>query len=271
MPRYFDVASRGVGLPDYSAAKPTGAVPVGPTYTLTDVGENAARLGSIDTYDRRGSIVFLDDFEGPVLRWRSDYGPVGSYARLDSDSARSGVQAVKLHSVDEAGPISGHAGIQRRESANRSRQLGLEFSFNTLSIDCDLIVYMNLTEATSGGLRKETFAKLKIDPNARKIYVTSDDITYIEVADTGILSLRPFEFNTVKLVVDFENEAFMRLLFNHDEHDISHIACPATLAGAWVPATRYVEIQIDMINRGITGGECWCDDVILTQNEPANT
>ncbi|GAH47647.1 unnamed protein product, partial [marine sediment metagenome] len=60
------------------------------------MGEIAARLGSIVTYDKRGDVVDFDNFEFPVLRW--DINVVGSesYARLDSAQCRSGAQCMKM-------------------------------------------------------------------------------------------------------------------------------------------------------------------------------
>ena len=37
--------------------------------SISDMGEVAARLGSIDIYDKRGDVVFFDNFEGAFLRW----------------------------------------------------------------------------------------------------------------------------------------------------------------------------------------------------------
>ncbi|GAI49683.1 unnamed protein product, partial [marine sediment metagenome] len=66
------------GQPDYgsSAVKEVAG-------TLADMGELAARLSSIVEYDRRGDVVYLDDFEEPVLKW-SPLAAGAGYIRLDN-------------------------------------------------------------------------------------------------------------------------------------------------------------------------------------------
>jgi len=51
------------GHPDYGQAGPTSLIA-----TVPDLGELAARLGSNNTWDRRGFILWYDDFEASVLR-----------------------------------------------------------------------------------------------------------------------------------------------------------------------------------------------------------
>ena len=61
------------GHPDYG-----GAAPLATVYTLQDLAELAARLGSIDVFDRRGNVLLLDDFESGIKKWL--FGGTGSYS-----------------------------------------------------------------------------------------------------------------------------------------------------------------------------------------------
>ena len=51
-------------LPDYTTKYKTAIV-----FGNLDHAELAARLGSIDIYDRRGAVIDLDNFEAPYMRW----------------------------------------------------------------------------------------------------------------------------------------------------------------------------------------------------------
>jgi len=60
------------GTPDWGVT--AGARTV---YQMTDLGELAVRLGSIVTHDRRGDVIFLEDFEEGMGRWRFPRTPLG--------------------------------------------------------------------------------------------------------------------------------------------------------------------------------------------------
>ncbi|GAI87669.1 unnamed protein product, partial [marine sediment metagenome] len=79
------------GQPDFGmyAAKETVA-------SLADVGELAARLGSIVAQDRRGDVIFLEDFEAPILNWTGAGPDHGEVQRLYPDAACMGSQCVYL-------------------------------------------------------------------------------------------------------------------------------------------------------------------------------
>ncbi len=65
-------------------------------HKIADMGELGVRLGSIDTFDRRGDIVFLDDFEGGIQKW--DVLVSGLLGSLDVSTAyaRNGMCSAEL-------------------------------------------------------------------------------------------------------------------------------------------------------------------------------
>ena len=255
----FTVKSRGVGLPDYSAPKPVGQVPVGPIHTSTDIGELAARLGSPVTYDRRGNVVFYDDFEEPFLKWRI-LGYVDAYGRLDSTQVKTGSQSVRLHTGDVADAA---ITMVKNVPILASKEIGAEVTFSINGDDCDLLIQCSYYEAPT-----LYWPFIKFNPNLGETGIYEGPDTYKKIADTPVrweAGDRPV-FHTIKVVFDAETGLYRRLLFDHQEFDISNeVIFSSDFAG--VPRALIV---IRSENRAAVGGDIWINDFILTQNEPLN-
>lgn len=252
----FTVEKRGESLPDYAAPKTVGQVSVGPIHTSTDIGELAARLGSPITYDRRGNVVWYDNFEEPVTGWHIS-AFVDAYGRLDSTHFRSGCQSMKLHTEDAAGAM---VSMELRAQILGSKRLGLEFSFSRSGHNCDLRADYYVYDGTTA------FAvRFKLAAEDEKIYVWDGDTgTWIEVADTKGLVAWGYNIYTIKLVFDLDTSMYERLLFRNAEWNISNQPIYSYESDA-PPEFR---VRIWNQNYSDDGGDIWIDDVILTQNEP---
>lgn len=239
------------GGPDYGmyAVKSVGA-------GLADIGELAARLGSIVTYDRRGTIVDFDDFEGPVLRIGTGITHVDDYVRHDSLHVKSGSQSLKLHAADSGGAKPTTATYR---AVTGNLRTGFEISFSNLSTTCDLqghIISYTGTERIT--------AEFTIDPTNLELKLLIGSGLYQKIADLYTFKIAEHAFETIKMVVDFNTRYHVRLLLGPTEYDISTIplwayaatAAPTLRAGFYLPTHDSV------------GGDVWLDDFILTQEEP---
>lgn len=239
------------GQPDFGMYAPKTV-----SASISDMGEVAARLGSIVIYDKRGDVVDFDNFEETVLRWLTVLDPATAYARLVSDNVKSGSQAVKFQTTNDDGSS---ALLSRQLSVLGSKRLGVEISFSKLDDNCLLrlaLSYTSLTEAT--------FAEARYNPADGKVYVRVGFDEWKEVAYVGLNLLASFTFYTMKLVADFNTGKYVRLLYAEKEFDISTISC--YLTGA-VTVPLLVPI-VGIKNLYATSGDCWIDDFIFTQAEP---
>lgn len=239
------------GQPDYGmyASKDVSA-------SISDMGEVAARLGSIVTYDKRGDVVDFDNFEGPVLSWQTCTFVAGDYVKLDSTSVKSGCQAVKLH-CEDADIAFGR--LEKGIALLSSRRLGIEISFSNLTT----APYFDFRMFRETGTLQQR-AWLRINFEDRQIALYDKDGNWLDVLATGHFRIVPHTYHTVKLVADFTAETYSRLLFNERELDISSHA----LFSQASVAAPYVELFIQTSARDSLGGDIWIDDFILTQAEP---
>ena len=226
------------------------------TAPLADMGEVAARLGSIVTYDKRGDVVDFDNFEEPILKWLSTIAGAGSAAYLDSDSAASGCQSVKLL----LGSILSADILLRKDIAILgSTALGLEASFAHTGYNGYL--YFKIWYR-SGTAYYE--ASVRIDNELGIFYILDSTDNWKQIATNLFPYGGEFTYNTTKLVADFTTGYWKRLLFNNTEFDLSSEALYS------VPDTSTPEIvlTLEVENKFADSNPVWLDDVIWTQAEP---
>lgn len=253
------VATTGVGHPDYAAPVGLGNIPVGPIYTMGDLGELAVRLGSIVSFDRRGSVVWLDDFEDNLGKWIASGGGTGNSQALSTDTARGGAKSAKLVTGSDA--AGNYALLSRWFSLPKSySRMGLEFHYSINDSNWYLVLGFTIYES-------DYYYRARV-----RVYQTGE----IQIEDStgtfqtvGTLTM-PFGsitlFNALKLVVDVSERKYERLLFNQEEYDISTYSLyRLPTLGAY-----YAIVAIGCYTSEAVGKTFYVDDFILTQNEPPN-
>lgn len=239
------------GQPDYGmySVKEVGG-------SLADMADLAVRLGSIVEYDRRGDIIFLDDFEELILKWNTPVTGVG-YVRLDSTIAKSGSQSVKLY-TDAGGADT--AALAKYFVVLGVLRVGIEISLSDLTDDADFIFHMTYWDGTTSWR-----ARLWFDHSATTFYVF-DEIRddWVEVVNYGSLRRGAKLFFPIKLVMDFVNHTYLRVMIGGSEYDLSaYTFQPIGGAGG-----IYLLTQFTLLNTAAVNNQCWVDDFILTMNEP---
>jgi len=239
------------GYPDYGVGAPTSTI-----YPVLDIGELAARLGSIVTFDRRGNVIFLDDFEATLKKWtHTSYNAEGDFQH-SVEAARSGGYSAKLLTpitIDKDTWISCHRPLPVLS------KIGLEYSYAMYL----QIKYIYLTINFLERAARYNFALRYDRYNTTLAYLNSSgDYTDLD----GIVSHQMLyhAWNTIKLVADYENKKYVRALLNENSWDLKDIA-PYTPTYSGTPSL-YLEARIT--NRAAGQHYIYLDDVILTQNEP---
>jgi hypothetical protein len=239
------------GTPDYgiTAGRAT-------THQLTDLGELAVRMGSPIRFDRRGDVMWWDDFECVTNRYDNTLEGTGAAA------ARSTVRA---HSGENSWLLTGGSDGLRLASLTASEPpivraaVGLEIAFNLPGV-VDA-VQLRITEFDGAAFY-----------TARLIWsdVTNELLYYNAAAGETVIASGidlPVNLPTwciVKLVVDLQTRTYVRALLNHQAFDLSGIAMN-TGADARAPRVDFIPL---VVSRAGNNDQAYFDDLVVTQNEP---
>lgn len=241
----------GHGGPDWGTGGQIATV-----YTLEDLSELAARLGSIVTFDRRGNIMWFDDFENTLMKWNSNQTMNGANLFQTAEAARSGSFSVKMITPTT---IDAYTNLYRDLPLPVQSKIGLEFSYAMyLQIK---YIYVKLFFYESDHLYE--FALRFNRYNTTMAYLNSLG-GYTDLAGTPSHQMLYHAWNTIKLVVDYEDKKYVRALLNEDSWDLEAIA-PYELSYSGTP---YLYLEARITNRATGAHYIYLDDVILTQNEP---
>ncbi len=223
---------------------------------LADIGELAARLGSIVTFDRRGDVVWLEDFEGSLSRWTEAGSGTDHAAIISAESAHHGSFSCKITTGKDGDKLGGitHTGVAMVLS-----KIGYEVSF-TLDSDIDIIEWR--FTYYDGSLGYQTV--IYFDYTNKKLQYRDTSQNLVDIATGVNLHYGSQLYHTVKFVTDLVNKKYNRVIFDNVAYDLSDIAL-RTWTSSLFP--RYL-INIFTETLTDTNVSNHIDNVIITQNEP---
>jgi len=221
-----------------------------------DQGELAARLGSIDTFDRRGDVINIDDFEASTLKWGEVKDGDNSAVALNTLYARSGNNSVKCTTGNKTGD---YAGIRKLLPYSVLSKFGFELSFTPTT----LIDYYDMQIRVYTGA-KLLYGDLHLDVVDDRIQIYKNPAGWKTVKDSFAPHVVGGLFHTVKLVADFEAEKWTRIIFNEETIDVSGYDLASTVA---TDVDAHIYAQFRHYTATDSTRSCYYDDAIITQNE----
>ena len=226
--------------------------------SVTDLGELAVRLGSIVSFDRRGDVVWLDDFEDNINKWILVATGAGAIS-LSTTAANSGAKSCEVV-VDAAAGAYTQAHHYRGLHALSS--YGLEAVFIPPMLT-DYIFELSIDTWTTDPLR---IGRLRYVSASEELEYLDEDGNWQAFA-SGVKIYSSFAtYNHMKLVVDPATGYYVRAMLNQSSYDLSdYLLRRTTYVGA--PRMRVYFAYTAPDAGGLTA---YVDDVIVTQNEPAN-
>lgn len=247
------VSQGGIDYPDGGFSSGSGVFPMS-----GDLGELAARLESVVTHNREGSIVYIETFEYGVNTWHPTLYGTGSEIYISAARSRSRGYSCKMIAGSDG---SAAAKIFRSFPLPTLSRYGLEFSWlpeaNTDILEWRLS-YHDGTDVHHYIARYRTTeddVQIKDEDGNWLTVVTSLDLTYTYA-----------DFHTIKTVGDLADDQWERLIINGVEYDLTDYAAYVT---AEVAGPDVLPAILIWGNAGANGFS-YIDDVILTQNEPAH-
>lgn len=221
-----------------------------------DSGELAARLGSINTFDRRGNVLWMDDFEDNIDKWALLISEATGSIALSTATARNGATSAKL----TTGPtILDFVRMWRLISYPQVGKFGLETSFTVAG---NKEIYKFSFYYDNGTVLKLT--DIEYDSDTDLLRYTDSGGVWQDIATSLDLHDNPHLFHTMKLVCDFENDEYIRLLLDKEVYPLTDVA----LNVGGVSTSPHLFVEYNFINGENASKTCYIDDVIVTQNEP---
>lgn len=239
------------GQPDFGLYAPTDTIA-----GISDLGELAARLGSIVTFDRRGNVLWYDDFESGIEAWEDASLAGGHSFSWEPTYHRSGGFCAKMatdaHTDDD---VYIYRRLPYPILSKSAFEVSLAIDGNCKELSLGFYLYTGTNQLT--GLLRWTAS------TGTWAYYGSDG-TYHALSPTMQFYSLALLFNTLKLVCDFNNDQYVRLLVNNTVYDLSSIALH-TRTEDLSPHLLAIIMLTTNTGAAATG---YVDDAIVTQNEP---
>jgi hypothetical protein len=224
--------------------------------------ELAARLGSPVTFDRRGNVFAYDRFETSPLKWSKSFtttgGGTGHSVTLSNDNVAHGEGCMKIVTPNKTGDYSramrSYAGLAH---GNIGSHIILRLS--ALNHKTSTVLW-----ARTG--TKKVKAGIRVDSTGFSCLTGFDPA--LDASWTLFSSGQDFSINLnhpIKFVVDLDNEKYIRCLFSGIEFDLSAYT-PFTSAFI---SEEFIEAEVYSVSGIDANGIIYCDDLILTSEEPA--
>lgn len=217
--------------------------------------ELAVRLGSIDTYDKRGNVLLMDAFDSPTLKWVVGTNGTGSAVAISTNAAVQGDSSCQLTSGSNG---LRSASIIKYIHPQISGKLGAEFSFTIFTNTETITLNFNHSDGTTDYIHVITYDKVN-----SKLKYTGSGGTF-DIATGYVLEDGFTTFHTMKLVIDSSTKKPVRLLVNEQSFDLTGYAPSTQGAGsdAWLSMSITHISAVGVVN------SIYIDNVIITQNEP---
>jgi len=281
-----DTSSSGMSLGDFNSLPVTGlrqlywenALRPGRSYLqmvfsrsqLSRVGggdpvsgaELAVRLGSPVRFDRRGEVVWYDTFSSPGEGELLMSGASLSDISLTTALALNGALSRKVTAGADPGD---EVYVYKQLEIPALTRSGIEVAMSTRSanpsISAMFYVGIRAVHGEPGTLDLNGSVSLDLDTKDFKL-LTSQGV-WTTVGNIGNSFGGEYTFNNIKLVVDFKQKRYVRLLVNHNEYDLSSYG----LAEYQISDTSFAEYSFAWVN--ITDVlPMYMGNMIATQREP---
>lgn len=242
------------GGPDWGTEGPLSTI-----YSIQDLGELAARLGSIDMFDRRGNVFCLDSFDDGIEQWASGGNPAGWTAEWSAYHHKSGGFSAKLapKAADDATVY-----MNRVIGYPAKSRIGIELAFITSK---RLKQYDLTVDTLTGETLYTPYIRCVQDIGAFWAdwqYLGSDNL-YHNLTPRWAHEVYT-TFHILKLVFDLITEKYVSLVVDTIRYDLSGHDLWHTADGS----APIITAQYMVTNGTALETQSYIDDFIATQNEP---
>lgn len=224
-------------------------------YPMGDMGEMAVRLGSPDVYDRRGSVVWIQDFSSGIGALTVGSSGAGGFAKLTVDKCYRGGYDLLLSA---GSTVVKNAYLYKYFSHISVEKIGIEYGIAYIDAFSNIVFSIVLYDGTNAYT-----ARIKIDDANDKLQYFDSAGNYQDIDAIVLFTSNEKAFNMVKLVVDFTTAEYVRLMYNNTIYDLSGIAFE-TAASA---ADPQIYMDFTLFGTGAAAQEIQISHIIITAGE----
>lgn len=221
------------------------------------LGELASILSPVKRFDRRGNVVFWDDFEAGYATWEASISGTGAAVDLTCDRSLHGGYAVKLTGGSDA---LQDAAITRWHPYPRGARIGLSVAVAWES-NVDYI-RLDLNFRTTTHL---WYSAVRYDPGAQDFEYRDSAGAWQDIDASKPLNEDDHSFHIFKHVIDVTAQEYVRAFLDDEEYDLSGVGLQSTAVGT----TPAVYITVYCFSDAGHNAVAYVDSVILTENEPS--
>ena len=219
--------------------------------------ELAARLGSIVTFDRRGDVVWFDDFKDGVNKWAFTSGGTGSAFEWSSAASKYGGFSGKLITGDTKNDTGRIRKVIIPQPLSR---MGIEYCFTTEEGLSEILFFPYIDDATTW-----LWPFIKYLPGYDTLQYFGSDFAYHDLTTDQTLYEDVTLFHTIKVVADINKREYVRCLVDNINYDMAGI--PVHSADSLIEAGM-IDVNIQIKTNLDLNQFIYIDHVIVTQNEP---
>ncbi len=221
------------------------------------LGELAAVLSPAKKFDRRGDVLFIDDFEDGAAHFSTTLVGTGAAVAITSAESNVGGFAAKLTGGSDS---SRYAEIYYRIPVSAGVRMGAEMAFR-LGSDIQFVVlefwFYDGSKRHQAALRYVT---------ASDLWQYADINTDFQTLKTGVnLAADAHHFPPVKLAINTETDKYVRALIAGEKIDMSTYDFYSTTDTTPPALLTMIDAYSDLNKNGWM----YVDPVIITQNEPS--
>ena len=244
------VGQGGIDYPDGGFSSGQGSFPM-----IGDLAELAARLGSPNTYDRRGTVVWMTDFSHGLQGSTPGTSDAECEYRISAERSHFGGYSLKLDPSDEVGSYVEWGNIVQFLTTGK---MGLEAIVSSGANPDAIRLKMYHQDGTT--IQK---AELNYDTESGDWTIRTGDTTWETVLTGFKIQQDATAWYSIKLIIDPETMKYVRMqvarqevdisehsIYNYGSGNLGQLICRVMVYG---DATRHAAI--------------WVDAVIVTQNE----
>lgn len=225
-------------------------------HSLQDMGELAARLGSIVTFDRRGEIVWMNKFDSGLAEWRPFLAGNDDTITLVADYPYRGNYCAELETQQE---VLRGAGIYAYIYPPTVNKWGAEVAFWIKQAFHTFGLELNFMDGTIAYT-----AAVQLDGQNDEIEVYNSSEAWEVVGTFKTLTSIWGLYHNLKLVGDFDTGYYTRLILDANEIDLSAILMSDPASGPGPLNT----IKILFIGDKSGNDKAMVGYAIVTANEP---